>query len=651
MGLERLACVMQGVDNLFEVDTIRKVLDTVSEISGKKYGADYKNDVSIRVITDHIRTATFLIYDGVLPSNEGRGYILRRVLRRAARHGRLLGINGSFLPTLCDIVINENLSAYPGLEEKREYIKKIIKIEEERFDLTIDSGLDILSTLIADTKKSGGEMLSGEEIFRLYDTFGFPVDLTREIAAEAGLTLDEDKFTSLMQEQRERARNNRKLGLGWEGTSKFHIKDFDKTEFTGYTEGKSDAKVTFIFTDEEAESVSEGEFTMILDRTPFYGEGGGQVGDTGRIYSSTGSALVIDTKKDSGVYMHICRMESGVLSVGDAVTAEIDSPRREAIRRNHSSVHLLQAALRAVLGSHVEQSGSYVDEKRGRFDFSHFAPLTSEEISRVETLVNSYILAGYDVVTEVTDVETAKAAGAMALFGEKYGSSVRMVSMGGVSRELCGGTHVSNTSKIGLFKIIYEGSVAAGVRRIESVTGEGVLSLIAEKDALIESTAHELKSANVNDIAKRAASLQEELRRAKHELEAANAKLAALKAGEYIKDAKEIGGTGIKLIAKAAEGMDLAAARELSDKVKAEHPDMIAVFAVNFGGKLNFVVSCGADAVSRGAHAGKIAMKVAAVTGGKGGGRPDSAVAGGADSSKVSDALDAAAGIVGEFIH
>ncbi|MCD8314457.1 MAG: alanine--tRNA ligase [Firmicutes bacterium] len=649
MGLERLACVMQGVDNLFEVDTIRKILDTVCSIAGKTYGDNYKNDVSVRVITDHIRTATFLIFDGVLPSNEGRGYILRRVLRRAARHGRLLGIEGSFLPTLCDVVVNENLTAYPALEEKREYIKKIIKIEEERFDLTIDSGLEILSGLIDETKSAGGSVLSGDEIFRLYDTFGFPVDLTREIAAEAGLTVDEDKFAALMKEQRERARNNRKLGLGWEGTSNLHIKDFDKTEFTGYTEDESDAKVSFIFTDEEVGSVSEGEFTLILDRTPFYGEGGGQVGDTGFIVGEGGEAVVIDTKKDSGVYLHICRMQSGILSVGDAVTAKIDKSRREAIRRNHSSVHLLQSALRTVLGNHVEQSGSYVDEKRGRFDFSHFAAMTKDEISRVESLVNSYILSGYDVTTEITDVESAKAAGAMALFGEKYGSSVRMVSMGDVSRELCGGTHVSNTSKIGLFKIIYEGSVAAGVRRIESVTGEGVLELISEKDALLETTAHELKAANVNDAPKRALAVTDELRRTKRELEAANARLASLKAAEYINGARNVGGTGIKLITASLDGMDLAAARELSDKVKAEHSDTVAVFAVSFGGKLNFVVSCGADAVSHGVHAGKLAMKVAALTGGKGGGRPDSAVAGGIDTSKVSEALGAAEGIILEM--
>ena len=649
MGLERLACVMQDVDNLFEVDTIRRVLDRVCEISGKKYNENYNNDVSIRVITDHIRTATFLISDGVIPSNEGRGYILRRVLRRAARHGRLLGIEGPFLTDLCEVVIGENKSAYPELEKKADYIKKVISIEEERFSATIDSGLSILRDMIAKAKSEGKNALSGEDAFKLYDTFGFPVDLTREIADEEGLGIDEETFTALMTEQKTRARANRKLGLGWDDAAKSLFSQLPKTEFLGYTSDASEASVLFIYADgESVDEISEGEFTLVLDKTPFYGEGGGQVGDTGVITSADAKIEVLDTKKDNGVYMHVCRIEGGVCRVGDTVTASVDADRRNAIRRNHSSVHLLQSALRTVLGEHVEQSGSYVDEKRARFDFSHFSAMTQDEIARTEALVNDYILAAYDVVTKETDIDTARAEGAIALFGEKYGSVVRMVSMGDVSVELCGGTHVKNTSNVGLFKIVYEGSVAAGVRRIEAVTGTNVLDLLRERDALIADTARELKAPNPLDIAKRAAALSEELRRTKHELEAVNSKLAAVRANEYVNASVEVG--GVKLIAVPAEGMDLASARELGDKLKSEIPNVVAVLSVQSDGKLNFVCACGPDAVKAGTHAGKIVGAVAAVTGGKGGGRPDSAVAGGADASKVSDALNAAADIVAGFV-
>ncbi len=657
MGLERLACVMQDVDNLFEVDTIRRILDRVCEISGKKYGADYKNDVSIRVITDHIRTATFLICDGVLPSNEGRGYILRRVLRRAARHGRLLGIEGSFLTDLCDVVIGENKSAYPELETKADYIKKIISIEEERFEATIDSGLSILRDTIDAAKAAGSTVISGEDAFRLYDTFGFPVDLTREIAAEAGMTVDEDTFTALMKEQKTRARNSRKLGHGWDDAAKSLFAELPKTEFVGYTTRNATANVLFIYADGESVdevSAAEGEdektdCIVVLDKTPFYGEGGGQVGDTGDISFEGGKLWAYDTKKESGVYLHHCTVSEGTLRVGDTVNATV-SIFRDDIRRNHSSVHLLQSALRTVLGEHVEQSGSYVDANRARFDFSHYAPLTADELRQVEGIVNSYILADLPVTTKETDIETARKEGAMALFGEKYGSVVRMVTMGDELRtascELCGGTHVSRTSEIGLFKIVYEGSVAAGVRRIEAVTGSNVLGYIYERDALIAETAHELKANSLLDIAKRAAALNEELRRTKHELEAANSKLAASRLGEYTSASVSLG--SVSLIAMPAEGMDLAAARELGDKLKEQLPSAVAVLAVTSENKLLCVA--GADAVKAGAHAGKIVGAVAAVAGGKGGGRPDSAVAGVADASRVGDALSAAADIVSGMI-
>ncbi len=650
MGLERLACVMQGVDNMFEVDTIRRVIDKVSEISGKKYGDDATDDISIRVITDHSRSAMFMISDGVIPSNEGRGYVLRRIIRRACRHGKLLGIGRSFLVETVTTSIEESCGAYPELDEKREYILKVIAMEEERFDVTVDAGLNILSGMIEEAKAKDEKVLSGQDTFKLYDTFGFPVDLTREIAEEAGLTIDEEGFTALMKEQKERARAKRKLGGGWDDASKTLFASLEKTEFTGYTETTTECKVIFIGVDgESVDSTSEGECTVVLNKTPFYGEGGGQVGDTGAIVSGDCKLTVLDTKKEAGVYMHICRVESGICSVGDTVTAKCDKKRRDAIRRNHSSVHLLQAALKEVLGDHVEQSGSYVDEYRARFDFSHFTALTKEEIAKTEALVNSYVLSGIDVVTEETDIETARARGAMALFGEKYGSVVRMVCMGNASVELCGGTHVDNTSKIGLFKITYEGSVAAGIRRIEAVTGENVLALIAERDALIAETARELKAQNVNDIAKRAAAQAEELRRMKHELDSLNSKLAAAKASEFVGAAVEIG--PVKLVAAYAEGMDLASARELSDKLKAEMANVVAIFAVKNEGKINFVCACGADAVKAGAHAGKIVGSVAAVTGGKGGGRPDSAVAGGADADKIPDAVAAAKEIVKGFIR
>ncbi|MBP3396026.1 MAG: alanine--tRNA ligase, partial [Clostridia bacterium] len=443
MGLERLACVMQGVDNMFEVDTIRKILDTVCTIAGKTYGADKANDISIRVCTDHIKSSMFMIADGVIPSNEGRGYVLRRIIRRACRHGKLLGIDRPFLVELCEVAIGENVDAYPELGEKQDYIKKVISIEEERFDATIDSGLSILSDMIKDTLAAGSNTLSGEDAFKLYDTYGFPLDLTREIAEEKGLAIDEEGFTALMQEQRTRARAARGNISGWSDSSKALLNDLAKTEFVGYGNTVADAKVLAIIVDDMlVNEVSEGDCTLVLDKTPFYGEGGGQVGDTGLVSSEAGQAIVVDTKKAEGIYLHICTVQNGIIRVGDCLKAEVDAARRAAIMRNHSSLHLLQAALRQVLGTHVEQAGSYVDEQRGRFDFTHFAALTAEEIAKVEAVVNANILAGVTVDTVETDIENAKKMGAMMLFGEKYGSVVRVVKMGECSTEFCGGTHV-----------------------------------------------------------------------------------------------------------------------------------------------------------------------------------------------------------------
>ena len=641
MGLERLACVMQSVDNMFEVDTIRKVIDKVCEISGKTYGADAKNDISIRVITDHSRSAMFMIADGVIPSNEGRGYVLRRIIRRACRHGKLLGINRPFLTETVTTSIEESCGAYPELAAKKDYILKVISMEEERFDATVDAGLSILSNLIRGALAEHADVISGEEVFKLYDTFGFPLDLTKEIVAESNLNIDEDTFNSLMLQQKQRAREARANIGGWDESSKSLLSDLPKTEFTGYTDYRSKAKVIAILSDNgSVDSVNEGECSIILDRTPFYGEGGGQIGDTGTIYSDGFIANVYDTKKTDGIYIHIATVVNGTLKVGDEVYADIEDARRDAICRNHSAAHLLQAALRSVLGTHVEQAGSFVNDKICRFDFTHFAALTSDEIRKIEALVNANILVANEIVTKETDIETARAEGAMALFGEKYGSVVRMVKMGAFSTELCGGTHCNNTGKIGLFKIVSESSVAAGVRRIEAVTGLGVLRLIAEKDELLAEAASELKVQNVSDIVKKAAALQNELHNAKKEIDILNSKLASTKLNGILSSAKQIG--AVKLISARLDDMQIDAARALADDIKAKYADTVAVLAVLSDGKLNFIAVAGKDAIAAGAHAGKLVGAVASVCGGKGGGRPDNAMAGGKDLDKVDEALLAA---------
>ena len=641
MGLERLACVMQGVDNMFEVDTIQKVIGKVCAISGKKYGDDKKDDISIRVITDHVRSAMFMISDTVIPSNEGRGYVLRRIIRRACRHGKLLGINHPFLVDVVEVAIGESCGAYPELSARAEYIKKVLSIEEERFDATIDAGLSILSNLVRNALAENSGMISGEEVFKLYDTFGFPIDLTREIAEESHLAIDEETFQLLMTQQKKRAREARANIGGWDSSSKSLLENIPATEFAGYTECCCETKIVAIMADGElVDSVSEGDCTLILNTTPFYGEGGGQIGDKGTIYAEGKLISVTDTKKSDGIYLHLCTVVNGVFSVGDTVTASIEEMRRAAIKRNHSAAHLLQAALRTVLGEHVEQAGSYVSEKVCRFDFSHFQALTSDEIEKVEALVNAHILLASPIVTKETDIETAKKEGAMALFGEKYGKTVRMVKMGNFSTELCGGTHCANTGEIGLFKITSETSVAAGVRRIEAVTGLGVLKLISEKDTLIADTARELKAPNPADVAKKAAATASELAAAKREIESLNQKLAATKLDSLLSGAKAVG--SVNLCTARFDGMAIEVARSLADEIKASRSDVVAVLAVATDGKLNFITVCGADAVKAGAHAGKIVSAVAAVTGGKGGGRPDNAMAGGRDASLIADALAAA---------
>ena len=637
MGLERLACVMQGVDNMFEVDSIRKILDTICEIAGKTYGENVANDVSIRVITDHIRGAMFMICDGVIPSHEGRGYVLRRIIRRACRHGKLLGIDHPFLTDVCQVAIGESEGAYPDLAEKRAYILKVLSLEEDRFDATIDAGLTMLSSLVEKAKGEGKTALDPQDIFRLYDTYGFPFDLSREMAEEEGLSVDENAFRALMEEQRTRARAARGNISGWadkEGTGL----SVPETAFLGYDATSCTATVLAILTDEgQVEEVSEGDVTLVIDRTVCYGEGGGQVGDTGIITLSDGSTLTItDTKKTDGIYLHMTTIVDGCVKVGDVVTVQIDEERRQAIRRNHSACHLLQAALREVLGTHVEQAGSYVDEGRARFDFTHFAALTKEELAKVELLVNQKILASLPCETTVTDIATAREMGAMMLFDEKYGDTVRVVKMGDFSLEFCGGTHVTTTGNIGLFKIVTESSVAAGVRRIEGVTGMNVLSLLGEKDALIHTAAKVLHANNPQDLVRRAEAMAEEVKAAHREVDRVNAALSRTKLESLLSSAKEVG-TYEVLTAKLEMRVD--AARALCDSIKQEHPRMVAVFALISDGKLNFISCCGAEAVKAGAHAGNILRQVAAVTGGKGGGRPDSAMSGGVDVSRVPEAL------------
>ena len=638
MGLERLACVMQVVDNLFEVDSVRKILDAVSAVAGKKYGENEKDDISLRVVTDHIRSATFMIADGVIPSNEGRGYVLRRILRRASRHGKLLGIRDRFLPGIAEVAIGESEGAYPELHEKHDYILRVISEEEARFHATLDSGLRLLSEMTA-RAEAGDRVLSGEDAFRLYDTYGFPVDLTREICAERGLSLAEKAFNDLMNEQRARARAARGSTEGWSEAGKNAVSGLPATEFLGYTETGCDAHVLAIL-DGDGESVgevSEGRCTVILDRTVFYGEGGGQVGDTGEIRADGLLLRVMDTKKENGVYLHEATVENGLLQVGDSVTPVIDNARRNAIRRNHSACHLLQAALREVLGTHVEQAGSYVDERELRFDFTHFAPMTKEEIEQVSGLVNEYILAADPAETLVTDQETAHRMGAMALFSEKYGATVRVVQIGPHSTELCGGTHVANTGAIGLFRILSESSVAAGVRRITALTGRNLLHLLDAREALLDETARDLKAGSIAEIPRRAEAVNAEVKELRRRLESAEAKLSEGRLASLLSSAVQVGPYRL-LTAKLDIRPD--AARGICDSIKSSQPDMVAVFATVFEGKLNFVACCGAEAVKNGAHAGKIVGAVSAVTGGKGGGRPDSAMSGGQDISRIGEALE-----------
>ena len=646
MGLERLACVMQGVDNMFEVDSVKRILDTVCAIAGKEYGKDKNNDISIRAITDHSRSATFMICDGVVPSNEGRGYVLRRLIRRAARHGRLLGITRAFLTETATVAIEESKNAYPDLESRKEFILKVIANEEKAFAKTIDLGLSMLEDLTAK-----GGTLSAEDAFKLYDTYGFPFDLTKDILAEKNMEVDEEGFKALMEEQRKRAREGRKASdaESWksDGISFDGVED---TLFLGYTDTTIEATVKAIVVGGElTETVAEGEKALlVLDKTVFYGEGGGQVGDTGVISNANCNMAVTGTTKAGGIFTHMVEVEAGSVSVGDTVTATINNDRRAAIRRNHTAAHLLQAALRTVLGNHVEQAGQLVNEAVVRFDFTHFSALTAEEIAAVEALINTKILEGINVDNREMPIDEAKKLGAMALFGEKYGDVVRVVNAEGFSIELCGGTHVDNTAKIGLIKIVSETSVAAGVRRIEAVTGANVLDLLNKYKSIIEETADAIKSANPLDIAAKARAVAGELKESEKKVEALNAKLAGSKISDLMSGALDV--NGVKIITARIDGTQPNDLRTMCDKVKGDNDSAVCLFAAVNGDKLTFCAAAGKEAIAKGANAGNIVREVAKLAGGNGGGKPDSAMAGGKDVSKADEAVAAAKDIIASMI-
>ncbi len=638
MGLERLACVMQDVDNLFLVDTVQNIMKRLSEISGVAYGQGEKTDVSLRIITDHIRSTAFMIGDGVLPSNEGRGYVLRRLLRRAARHGKLLGINGPFLADLVETVIQENEKAYPELREKESTIKKIISFEEESFAKTIDQGLALLNSFI---DKADSKVFSGEHAFTLNDTYGFPLDLTKEILAEKGMEVDEERFKELMRQQKERARSARKdAGAdAWKGEN-LAAAGLPQTEFLGYTEFGASAKVLAIIKGgERVKSAEPGEeVSVVLDRTPFYGEGGGQVGDSGVLEAEGVTVDVVDTTKHNGVYLHRAVVSEGTLREGDQVDASLDSMRRKAIMRNHTAAHLLQAALRKVLGDHVEQAGQLVNEQHVRFDFTHFSALTPEELAAVEMLVNDEILKAIPVTMVEMPLEEAKKSGAMALFGEKYGDIVRVVTVeDGFSKEFCGGTHMDNTSRLGLFKIVSESSVASGVRRIEGVTGAGVLAMLASRSSALHETAQALKVLNPAELPVRAKQLMAELKEKDKAIEGLNAKVASANLDSVIQNAQDVNGVKVMFALMSGAGGD--ALRALCDKLKERPEPLAAVFAGVAGGKATLAAVANKAAQDKGVKAGQLVKEVAQITGGNGGGRPDFAMAGAKDQTKLDEAL------------
>ena len=652
MGLERLACISQDVDNLFEVDTVQNIMKHIMKIAGVKYHDDEKKDVSLRVITDHVRSTTMMISDGVMPSNEGRGYVLRRLLRRAARHGRLLGIDRPFLYEVAETVIKENDTAYPNLLEKHDFIINVIKAEEENFAKTIDTGLNMLEEMV---KNTDGKIMSGADAFKLSDTYGFPLDLTKDILDEKGMTVDEQEYLSLMTEARKKAREAHKdAGAEAWKSSGNATKGMDKTLFVGYETLSSDSEILAVVVDGEKKQAAteDDNITLVLSETPFYAESGGQVGDVG-VIKGNGFEFTVEntTKTHEGVVLHHGYISDGeTVSCGDKVHAEVNRSVREATMRNHTAAHLLQAALRKILGTHVEQAGQLVNSEAVRFDFTHFSALSADELRRVENTVNEVIMSAVPVVTSEMPIDEAKKLGAMALFGEKYGDIVRVVKADDFSVEFCGGTHVKNTGSIGLFKIVSESSVASGVRRIEAVTGNNVMKYIDKSNELIAETAKNLKLTNYHELASRAAALSAELKEKEREIASLEAEIAASKTADLMKDAKQIGGVRLVTADIGEAGAD--ALRSLCDKALESGDDIIAVFAGKNAekGTASFACRVGKKAIECGAHAGNIVREVARVAGGAGGGKPDSAMAGAKDISKIPEALKKASDIVGAML-
>ena len=641
MGLERLAAVVQDVNSVFDIDTMKAIRDRICEIAGVEYQSDEAKDVSIRLITDHIRSSTFLISDGVMPSNEGRGYVLRRLIRRAARHGRLLGIKDKFLANLSQTVIAESKDGYPELEEKKAFILNVLTQEEDKFDKTIDQGLAILGDMKEAMKAEGSTVLTGENAFKLYDTYGFPLDLTQEILEESGMSLDEEGFKAAMQQQREMARKARKVTnyMGADATVYDEIDTAITSEFVGYEDLTHESKVTVLTTETEVvEALSDGEVgTIIVDETPFYATMGGQNADLGVIVGPEGEFEVKDTiKLRGGKVAHVGQITNGMIKSGDAVTLKVDAANRKATCKNHSATHLLQKALREVLGTHVEQAGSFVDANRLRFDFSHFSAMTKEELDKVEAIVNAKIEEDMAVVTKEMSVEVAKKSGAMALFGEKYGETVRVVSMGDFSTELCGGTHVKNTGAIGSFKIISESGVAAGVRRIEALTGNGVTAYYKELEANMEKAAKLLK-ANPDKVTEKIEHLLAEIKALTSENESMKSKLAKDALGDVMDQVVEV--KGVKLLATSVSGVDMNGLRELGDQLKEKLGEGVVVLASDLEGKVNLIAMVTEEVMKKGAHAGNLIKGIAALVGGGGGGRPNMAQAGGKNPAGIPDAI------------
>ena len=641
MGLERLAAVVQDVDSIFDVDTVRALRDKVCEIAGVTYKENDETDVSIRLITDHIRSATFMISDGIMPTNEGRGYVLRRIIRRAARHGRLLGVEGTFLAKLGTTVIAGSKDGYPELEDKKDFILNVLTQEENKFNKTIDQGLSILAEMEDAVASSGKKELAGADAFKLYDTYGFPIDLTKEILEEKGFTVDEEGFKAAMNEQKEMARKARKTTnyMGADVTVYESIDPSITSKFVGYTTLEHDSKVSVLTTETElVDALTEGQIgTIIVDETPFYATMGGQTADKGIITSDEGEFTVTDTVKLLGGKIgHIGTVTKGMLKVGDTVTLKVDATLRNDIGKNHSATHLLQKALRTVLGTHVEQAGSYVDGERLRFDFSHFSAMTAEELDKVEKIVNEKIAESLPVNTEVMTIEEAKKTGAMALFGEKYGESVRVVKMGDFSTELCGGTHVANTGVISTFKILSESGVAAGVRRIEALTGNGVFKYYKELEETIEKAAKAAKATPAN-LVEKIEHLNAEVKTLQSENESLKSKAAKEALGDVMDKVTEV--KGVKLLATEVDGVDMNGLRDLGDQLKGKLGEGVVVLVSNTDGKVNLIAMATDGAMAKGAHAGNLIKGIAALVGGGGGGRPNMAQAGGKNPAGIADAI------------